>query len=202
MYGFEVKNGNPRFRAEVYPMSAGEFPAAGVNAVIQSQIDANRAKPVTLHNSRILIAATMAGAVVSLLMAVCMVFLVISQVFPLDALTGGRAFSALQWALSAVATGLMCPWLWGLGRAMAFYQVRLDEKGVNFRLGTRKTPQELFIAWDNVGAIRHKRVGNSQVYWVNGKDGSEAQFSSYTFFRPKKVARLIAARADLPIAQL
>jgi hypothetical protein len=36
---------------------------------------------------------------------------------------------------------------------------------------------------------------------VIGKDGSEARFSSYTFFRPKHVLRLIAERTGLAIQE-
>jgi len=72
---------------------------------------------------------------------------------------------------------------------------------VNFNLGTKKKPSDLFLAWDQIAAIRHKRVGNAQQYTVQGRDGSEARFSSYTFFRPRKVARLIAERTGLAIQE-
>jgi hypothetical protein len=91
--------------------------------------------------------------------------------------------------------------MWKLSRGMAVYKVMLDSRGVNFNLGTKKKPSDLFLAWDQIAAIKHKRVGNAQNYYVLGKDGSEAIFSSYTFFRPKKVARLIAERAGLTIQE-
>jgi hypothetical protein len=97
--------------------------------------------------------------------------------------------------------GFMCPRLWALGRAMAGYQVDLDGRGVKFSLGTKKKPAELFLAWDQIAAIKYRRTGNVQQCWVEGTDGSEATFSSYTFFRPKKVARMIAERAGLAIAK-
>jgi hypothetical protein len=93
----------------------------------------------------------------------------------------------------------MCLRLFSLGRAMAGYQVRLDNRGVEFSLGTKKKPAELFMEWGQIAAIKQMRVGNAQQFWVEGTDGSEARFSSYTFFRPKKVARLIAARTGLAI---
>jgi hypothetical protein len=82
---------------------------------------------------------------------------------------------------------------------MAGYRVLLDSRGVNFNLGTKKKPSDLFLTWDQVSAIKHRRVGNAQQYFVQGADGSEARFSSYTFFRPKKVARMIADRTGLAI---
>ena len=45
------------------------------------------------------------------------------------------------------------------------------------------------------------KSAKAQQYFVQGTDGSEARFSSYTFFRPKKVARLIAARTGLTIQE-
>jgi hypothetical protein len=89
--------------------------------------------------------------------------------------------------------------LWNLGRAMAGYQVKLDSRGVDFNLGTKKKPANLFMEWGQIAAIKQRRAGNAQQFWVEGTDGSEARFSSYTFFRPKQVARLIAARTGLAI---
>ena len=180
-------------------MSEREFPAPGPGAVINSQIEFNRAKPVVLRNSRFLCWVTMSGSFFAAIMGVCMVLVVFSQVFPLSDLNADRGWSAFKWALSACAMGYMSPWLWSLGRKMANYEVKLDSRGVDFNLGTKKKPQELFLAWDQISAIKHKRVGNVQQYFVFGTDGSQAIFTSYTFFRPKKVARLIASRTGQAI---
>jgi hypothetical protein len=182
-------------------MSSTEFPKPGPGAGINSQIAIDRAHLMVLHNSRILIGVTLFGSMVAAFFAVCMFFGMISQLVPLSALSVARGFGALQWAVGALSMGLMCPWLWKLGRTMAGYRVRLDTRGVDFNLGTKKQPSELFLAWEQIAAIKHKRIGNAQQYWVQGTDGSEATFSSYTFFRPKKVASLIAARAGLPIQE-
>ena len=72
---------------------------------------------------------------------------------------------------------------------------------MDFNLGTKNKPSNLSLTWDQIAAIKHKRVGNAQQYFVQGTDGSEARFSSYTFFRPEKVARLIAARTGLTIQE-
>ena len=180
-------------------MGTTEFPAPGPGAGINSQIEVNRAHAVVLRNSRFLIGVTMSGSFFAAIMAVCMVLMVFSQLFPLVDLTGARGWSAFRWAISAFALGYMCVRLWSLGRAMADYQVRLDSQGVNFNLGSKKKPSDLFLAWDQVASIKQRRVGNVQQFIVEGTDGSEARFSSYTFFRPKKVARLIAARTGLAI---
>jgi len=78
-------------------------------------------------------------------------------------------------------------------------RITLDSRGIDFSLGTKEEPQELFLAWDRIAAIKHKRVGSAQQYSVVGTDGSQAIFTSYTFFRPKKVARMIAARTGQAI---
>jgi hypothetical protein len=180
-------------------MGTKEFPAPGPGAGINSHMEFNRATPVVLRNSRFLCWVTMSGSFVAAFMAVCMVLMVISLVFPLSALTVARGGGIFNWTAGGLAMSYMCIRLWSLARAMAGYQVYLDGRGVKFSLGTKKKPAELFMAWDQISAIKRKRAGNVQQYWVEGTDGSEARFSSYTFFRPKKVACMIAERAGLVI---
>lgn len=179
-------------------MSTTEFPASGPGAGITSQIEFNRAQTVVLRNSRFLIGLTMFGSIGAAIFALCMALMVFSVLSS----SAGNALNAAQWGFGALALGYMCTWLWKMGRGMAGYQVLFDSRGVTFNLGTKKKPSDLFIAWDQVAAIYHKRVGNAQQYIVQGKDGSEARYSSYTFFRPKKVARMIADRTGLAIQKL
>jgi hypothetical protein len=179
-------------------MGTTGFPAPGPGAGITSQMEMYRATPVVLVNSRLLIAVTMFGSIISAFFAVCMALMVFS-IFSTGGSSGGNLYNALWWGFGALAFGYGCPRLWILARAMANYKVILDGTGAMFNLGTKKQPSDLFLAWDQIAAIRHKRVGNAQQYYVLGRDGSEARFSSYTFFRPKKVARLIAERTGLAI---
>jgi hypothetical protein len=51
-------------------------------------------------------------------------------------------------SLFAAVFGYMCPRLWSLARNTAGYQVRLDSRGVNSNLGTKKKPSDLFLTWD------------------------------------------------------
>jgi hypothetical protein len=182
-------------------MGTTEFPAPGPGAGINSQIESNRAKPQVLRNSQFLVGVTMIGSIFAAIFAVCMVLMVFSLVFPISNLSASNGWSAFRWGIAALAFGYGCPWLWR-ARVMAGYRVILDSRGVNFNLGTKKKPSDLFLAWNQIAAIKHKRVGNAQQYFVQGKDGSEARFSSYTFFRPKKVARLIADRTGLAIQKI
>ncbi len=175
-------------------MSTTEFPVPGPGAGVTSQIEVNRATPVVVRNSRFLCLVTMSGSFFAAIMAVCMLLMVFS-VFS----SGGNLLTAAQWGFGALALGYMCMWLWKMGKAMLGYQVLLDSRGATFNLGTKKRPSDLFLAWDQVAAIRYGRVGNLQQCRVQGNDGSEARFSNYTFFRPKKIARMIAVRTGLTL---
>jgi hypothetical protein len=182
-------------------MSESEFPVAGPAAGVDAHIASLRASAVILRNSRMLLAVVFIGSFAGAVMALLMAVMVCTFLFPTQAApwTLDRFVGTAMWAFAAFATGSSCPWLWQMGRAMAYYSVRLDGRGVDLNLGTRKKPNELFLAWDQIAEIRRRRVGNSQEYTVGGSDGSQARFTSYTFFRPKKVARLIAARAGVTI---
>jgi hypothetical protein len=144
----------------------------------------------------------MSGAFFAVIMAVCMALMVVSIFTSGGGLGAGNALSAAQWGFGALAFGYMCTWLWKLGRNMLGYKVTLDSRGVNFNLGTKKKPADLFMAWDQIAAIRYGRNANLQQCVVQGTDGSEARFSNYTFFRPKKVARMIAERTGLALQKL
>jgi hypothetical protein len=183
-------------------MSARDFlkpDESGLLVGLTSQIAAERSHPVVLRNSRLLCWSTMGIGICSLLIGICMVLMVFSLFTPLGAFSFLRVLAAAQWGLGGVVMGYMCPVLWNWGQTMASHTVKLDEQGVDFNLGTKKKPLELFMPWDNVASVEQKRVGNAQLFTISGKDGSVAQFSSYTFVRPKKVARMIAERVGQTI---
>lgn len=180
-------------------MSTTGFPGPG--AGFNSPMEMHRATPVVLVNSRFLIGVLSICSILFAFFAVCMVLMVFSIFSSGGGLSGGNLYNALWWGLGAFAFGYGCPWMWKLSRAMANYKVAMDGRGVMFNLGTKKQPADLFLAWDQIAAIWHKRVGNAQQYYVQGRDGSEARFSSYTFFRPKLVARLITERTGLAIQE-
>jgi hypothetical protein len=183
-------------------MSTTEFPKPNQSemiAGINSPMAAERAQPVVLHNSRIVCWLTMGMGVCALFIGLCMMLMVVSFFIPLSALSFVRMLAAAQWGLGGLIMCLMCPWLWKWGWRMMSFNVKLDERGADFNLGTKKKPQELFMSWDQVASIQQKRVGNAQQFTILGTDGSRASFTSYTFFRPKKVARMVAERAGLTI---
>lgn len=183
-------------------MSTTQFPASGPSAGIPSQIELNRARPMVLRNSRFLCWVTMSGAFFAAIMSVCMALVVFSIFSTNGGLKAANAWNAAQWGFGVLAFGYMCPWFWKLGRRMLNYRAELDSRGVKLILGTEKKPAELFLEWDQIAAIKGRRSVNVQQFWVQGRDGSEARFSSYTFFRPKKVARMIAERTGLSIQKI
>jgi len=176
-------------------MTTTEFPAAGPTAGLNSQI-ALRANPLVLRNSRFLCWLTRGGSVLVGFFSVCMLIVFFTN------LKGGGFLNVFWWLVGALSFAVGAARCWELGRDMLHYQIQFDARGVSFNLGTKKHPDELFLPWDEIAAVKRRRAGNVQRFWVEGKDGSEASFSSFTFFRPRKIARLIAARAGLAIEKI
>jgi len=157
---------------------------------------------VLFSNSRILVGVVLLLSGAAFFLALCMAILVLTFLFPLAGFTFGRLVNAFCWGLAAFVFGTLGLAMGRLGLRMAFYEVLLDARGAAFRLGTRRQPATTLFPWDQITAVRHKRLGNAQYYAVRGRDGSSVEFSSYTFFRPKKVARSIADRAGQAIQEL
>jgi hypothetical protein len=183
-------------------MSTAELPAPGPNAGINSQMQFKRAIPRELRNSRILCWIIQIISIVVAFAGACMLLMVVSLLFLQGGFNFGNLIGALQWGIGALAMLLMCPWLWNMGRSMAEYRVVFEPRGVTFNLGSKKKPSSLFLPWDEITAITRRRVNNAQQFTVEARDGSVARFSSYTFFRPKKAARMIAERTGLTVQNL
>jgi hypothetical protein len=180
-------------------MGASEFPDQGAVGGINSAVAANGAHTMVLHNSRVGIAVYLLISAASLFLAGCMALMVVYLLFLSGSLSFRSGLAAMQWGLGAACFVLMAGYMWRLGRHMAWYRVTLDVRGVDFKLGTRKKPQEVFMPWDNVILIEQKRVGNAWQFLVKGRDGSSAQFSNYSFFRSKRIVRLISERAGIAV---
>ena len=180
-------------------MSTAEFPAPGPNAGVNSEMEFKRAIPRVLRNSRILCWITLVFSIAAAFMGICMLLMVFSLLFLQGSLSFGNVIAASQWGLGALSMLLMCRWVWNRGRAMAEYRVKLESRGITFNLGTKKKPSDLFLPWDQITAIKRQRIGNTQQFSVEARDGSEARFSSSAFFRPESVAQQIAERAGIGI---
>ncbi len=183
-------------------MGASEFPSPnteGMSGIVTTQIETNRARAVEVRNSRILIGMMFLVSFAAALIAICAIIMVISQLFPIGALTIARGMSAAQWCFSGILVAAACPFMWKTASAMAHHSARLDSNGIQFNLGTKRAPLRLFMPWDQIVAIQQQRVGNDRQFTVKASDGSFVQYSSYTFLRPTRVARLIAERTGLAI---
>jgi hypothetical protein len=173
-------------------------PAAGVTA----ETAAYRARTVDLHNPRFLCWTAMVCGILSVPLGMCMMLEGGSLLFPVRAITFRLAIAAGQWILGGFLMCMTCPWAWQWGTRMLGLHVKLDARGVDFNLGTKKKPGELFMAWEQVAAVQQKRVGQVREYTVLGKDGSRASFTSNTLFRSQRIARMIAERAGLTIQKV
>lgn len=179
--------------------NAAEFTVAGQGAGVDSEIEAQRSQWVVVRNSRFLVGLVFIGSLAGVFMAICFALIALDALLPFSSFSFARLFNAVSWMFAALFSFTSCPWLWSMGRKIAHNEARLDSRGVDFQFGTQKAPQELFIAWDKVAGLQYCRSGNNRIYTVTGTDGSEATFSSYSFFRPRKLAKMIAARAGLSI---
>jgi hypothetical protein len=182
--------------------SASEIIQPNAGAVgITAEIAEHRSKTVVLHNSRIYCWGVMFLGLCSAFIGVCMALMALSLVIPPAVISFMTVLAAVQWGLGGVTFCTVCPAFWKWGRGLAMKRVTLNESGVDFRLGNKKTPVQLFMNWDNVSSVQRKKVATGQEYTVAGKDGSYASFTSKTFLRSERVARMIAERAGLAVQQ-
>ncbi len=160
------------------------------------------AAPTIFRNSRFFTGMVKFSGVVTLLLAAIFFFAGVMKVSHTPESTLHKTVGLLGVMIAAVFTVGLALYMWGQGGRMAFYQVGFGNDGLRFRLGTEKNPHEQFFAWDDIAAVEYKRIINIQSGSVVGKDNRLVEFSSYTFFRPKKLVKLIAGRAGLPIREM
>jgi hypothetical protein len=172
-------------------------PATGVSR----QIDLPDARPMLLRNSRVLIFLTYTGSVASLIISLSMGFLALTNLFPLSAMNLDRFAAGALWVLGAWLMAMSQVFLWRQGKLMAHCAVLLDNYGVHFKLGDTNDQKEVFMPWNEIEAVRYKRIPNAQKFIVLGTDTSTVTFTSHAFYRPKRVARMIAKRAGLPLVR-
>ncbi len=168
---------------------------------VDSQIASLRAKTVVVRNNWILLGFLFLLSIAAAIISLGMLLMVGSILFPTEVTPWNfnRISNAVSWLFGALFIGVLCPYMWQTGSTMAHSRVQVGERGVEFRMGTKKKPADLFMPWETVASIQRKRAGNAYQFTVAGKDGSVARYTSYTFFRPAKVARLIAERTGLTI---
>jgi hypothetical protein len=172
---------------------------AGVAAGISAEMAAHRARPLVMHNSRLVCWMMMGCGIVAVPMGICMVLEGGSLLFPLNAITFRAALAAAQWIVGGFLFSMMLPWAWQWAARILRANVKLDARGVEVTLGTKKKPIDMFVAWDQLASVQQKRLGKIWQYTITAKDGSWVSYSTNSFFRSKRVAREIAERAGLTI---
>jgi hypothetical protein len=152
-----------------------------------------------VRNSRVLIGLTFLGSAAAFAICLCMAALSLSSIFPLHAINFDRAAAAFLWAVGAWIVAASNVFLWRQGRVMAHCSVLLDNHGAHFKLGDTNDAEEVFMPWNGIAAVHHKRIPDAQKFVILGKDTSIVTFTPNNFYRPRKLAHLIAARAGLPV---
>jgi hypothetical protein len=120
--------------------------------------------------------------------------------FPLRGYDLGRGVRVFGWAFGTLCTGLFGWALWVQAVGMAHYVARLDALGVDFRFGSKKNTRDYYFTWEQIAAVKHKKMVDS-TYYVVGKDNFSVQFTIYTFFRPKKLAVRIAEQVGQTVLE-
>lgn len=157
--------------------------------------------PVTFRNSRFLIAITIIGAIIGLCMAVGMLLIALTQVISWRSHAWDSSLSIVSWFFAAFCSAGIALFVWRIGLTMCHSEARLNSEGVDFRQDGANFEQKQFVEWNKIAAIRHTRSGNCQRYAVLSKDGSATEFTSYTFFRPRRLAKEIAHHCGQPIRE-
>jgi hypothetical protein len=174
-------------------------PVAGAGAGNPAEMARHRAKTVVLRNSRLVCWMTMGCGIVAVPMGICMVLEGGSLLSPLSAISFMAVLAAAQWILGGFMFSMTLPFAWKWGARMLSANVKLDARGVDLNLGTKKKPVEMFVEWDQVASVEQKRLGKIWEFTITAKDGSWASYTTNSFFRSKRVARMIAERAGVTI---
>jgi hypothetical protein len=168
---------------------------------MRQQIGLSGAHPILLRNNRILVFLSFLGSIAALFVSLCMVLVSLTSIFPLSAMNSDRAAASALWVLGAWLMAMAQVYLWRQGKLMAHCSVLLDDYGAHFKLGNTENAREAFMPWDGIEAVHYRRIPSAHKFTILGTDTSTVTFTSYSFYRPKRVARLIAERAGLPLVR-
>jgi hypothetical protein len=180
-------------------MGTNEDTAVAVSA---DRVVGTAGSAAVFRNSRALIGLVMLAGVVSGGIAGAMVLILFTTIFPVHDYSVHAALTVMQICVGIFFSASLAAHMWTLGEKMAHYQARLDERGVEFRLGTKGSPAETFFGWGEIAAVQHKKIVNRQWYGVLAKDRREVEFTGYTFFRGEKLVREVAGRAGVGISEV
>lgn len=168
---------------------------------IRRPIHLTRRQPTLLRNNRLLIFFSFLGSLLALGVGLCMLVVAATNFFPLRALNLDRFAAGALFSFGAWLMAMSQVYLWRQGNLMAGCSVLLDMRGAHFRLGKTAGDEEVFMPWTEIEAVHYKRIENAQKFTILGRDSTTVIFTSYSFYRPRRVARIIAARAGLPLVR-
>ncbi len=158
-------------------------------------------QPTLLRNNRVLIFLTFLGSFAAFGVALCMVVVALMSFLPFGALNLDRFAAGALWGLGAWLMAMSQVYLWRQGHLMSSCTVLLDKRGAYFKLGNTANGEEVFMPWSGIEAVHYKRTEDAQKFTILGSDTSTVTFTSNSFYRPRRVARLIAEHAGLPLVR-
>ena len=158
-------------------------------------------QPMLLRNNRVLIFLSYLGSLVALGVGLCMVAVAATYFFPVRSLNLDRFAAGALFGFGAWLMAMSQVYLWRQGNLMANCSVLLDARGAHFSLGKTGEGEEVFMPWSEIEAVHYKRFENAQKFTILGADSTTVTFTSYSFYRPRRVARMIAEHAGLPLVR-
>jgi hypothetical protein len=177
----------------------GQFLSPSAGATLPIQLVGEQ--PTLLRNNRVLIFLTFLGSAAAFGISACMAIVALTYFFPFAALNLDRFAAGALWLLGAWLMAMSQVYLWRQGHLMASCLVLLGTRGAYFKLGDTPAAKEVFMPWSGIEAVHYKRIENTQKFTILGSDTTTVTFTSYSFYRPKRIARLIAERAGLPLVR-
>lgn len=163
---------------------------------------ASNIQPEKFRANWIFVALLVFFGIVLIATAIGMLVLTITIAFPLHGYTLTRSINVFEWAFGTLATGL-CGWgMWLQAAQMSHYVAMLDARGVDFRFGSKKNKRDIAFTWDQIAAVQHKRSPAGKSYSIVGTDKRTVEFTTFTFFNPKRLALKIAEQGKRPIQEL
>jgi hypothetical protein len=158
--------------------------------------------PQVFRNSRAFTALVRFSGFFMMAAALLFPFVAAWKIFHTQESAGQRTKEGVVVVLGCALVGLFGLGLWAQGDSMKFYEARLEPDGVRFQLGFAKAPKVTVIPYGSIVAVNYKMPMNTAYASVVTGDGTALKWSSYEFFRTKKLALAIAARAGQELQQM
>jgi hypothetical protein len=162
----------------------------------------NPAEPLVIRNSRAFTALVRIIGFAMLAIALLFPFAAAWKIFHEQESAMQRTKEGVIIVLGCSAVGILGLALWAQGDSMKFYEASLQPDAVRFQLGFEKAPKVTVIPYASIVAVNYKMPYNTAYASVVTGDGATLAWSSYEFFRTKKLALAIAARAGQELQQM